>query len=194
MSHSQELDDLRLYLSTLPPGPVPDIEGLLARLKPAWHHLEGSESNSMAAYKLDRIEDPDWAPPILSFVVDRHGATVLGSTRGELQHWTVNLDTDEAIRGARWMAPADAEGGTSCGTTGQPDRVVVGRQLGVLVRGPVDRQSPRRSSHSGRGVSADDRRPSPALPVRTQAEAPEPGLDRGECQPVPTYWWRIRTA
>ncbi len=108
MSHSQELDELHEYLSPLPPGSVCDIDGLLARLKPAWHDLEGSESNSMAAYKLDRIEDPDWAPPILSFIVERHGATALGSTRAELQHWRVNLDTDEAFAspgGRRQLTP-----------------------------------------------------------------------------------------
>ena len=36
-------------------------------------------------------------PPILSFAIERHGGTVLGSVYADLQHWSVNLDTKEAI-------------------------------------------------------------------------------------------------
>ena len=34
--------------------------------------------------------------PSLSFTIERHGATVVGSTRAELQNWTVNLDSASA--------------------------------------------------------------------------------------------------
>jgi hypothetical protein len=51
--------------------------------------------------KLRRLEDLSWNPPVLSFTIERHGATVLGSTRGELHKWTVNpgLATAHCISG-----------------------------------------------------------------------------------------------
>ena len=38
------------------------------------------------------MEAVEWHPPVLTFVIERHGGTVLGSTRAELQRWTVDLD------------------------------------------------------------------------------------------------------
>src|SRR5713101_1397585 len=46
----------------------------------------------MCADKLYRLEDLEWNPPVLSFVIERHGGTVKGSTRGKLQLWQVNLE------------------------------------------------------------------------------------------------------
>lgn len=47
----------------------------------------------MEGYKLiDRVEKVIWEPPFLVFVIERHGGTVCGSTRAELQHWSVDLD------------------------------------------------------------------------------------------------------
>ena len=37
-----------------------------------------------------------WNPPVLSFVVERHGSTVLGSTRAEKQQWNLNLENKTA--------------------------------------------------------------------------------------------------
>lgn len=51
----------------------------------------------MAAYKLERLEEPTWMPPLLSFVVERHGGTVLGSTRAELQKWWVDPFKAEVV-------------------------------------------------------------------------------------------------
>lgn len=45
---------------------------------------------------------------MLAFTIERHGRTVLGSTRAELQRWEVNLDTQEAScfsAGYRQVAP-----------------------------------------------------------------------------------------
>ena len=50
----------------------------------------------MSAEKLDRLKDPVWDPPVLSFVIERHGETVLGSSRASLQHWSLNLETGKA--------------------------------------------------------------------------------------------------
>lgn len=96
MEWNGPLEELRAHLAGLPPGLIEDRDQLLRRLQPAWGSFAGGSSEAMAAYKLDRLEDPGWAPPRLSFVVERHGGTVMGSTRAELQYWRVDLDTAEA--------------------------------------------------------------------------------------------------
>jgi len=46
----------------------------------------------MEAYKLDkRVENLVWAPPVLSFKMARHGATVWGSPREHLYRWHINV-------------------------------------------------------------------------------------------------------
>ncbi len=35
----------------------------------------------MAAHKLERIEQPEWSPPFLRFLIERHGGTVHGPSR-----------------------------------------------------------------------------------------------------------------
>jgi hypothetical protein len=74
------------------------IIGLLAD---CWQDLEGAEETSMKDFKLERLEDLSWNPPVLSFTIERHGAKVLGSKRGELHKWTVNpgLATAHCISG-----------------------------------------------------------------------------------------------
>jgi hypothetical protein len=81
-------------LSNTPRGAIQDaardkIIGLLAH---CWHDLQGADETSMKDCKLTRAEDLSWMPPVLSFTIERHGATVLGSTRAELDEWTVNLN------------------------------------------------------------------------------------------------------
>lgn len=52
----------------------------------------------MDAYKLrGRLEEVRWKPPLLTFAIERHGATVLGSTRAAVQYWGVDLAKSEAI-------------------------------------------------------------------------------------------------
>ena len=41
---------------------------------------------------LGRMEDVAWHPPLLTFTVERHGGTVMGSTRATLQEWTVDVE------------------------------------------------------------------------------------------------------
>ena len=65
----------------------------------------------MEAYKLQRMEDPWWKPPILTFTIVRHGGTSLGSTRVELQEWDVYFDRLVAecqIIGYRQLYPRQA--------------------------------------------------------------------------------------
>lgn len=89
--NSKDLDHLHKHLQKLPTGPVTDsaVEGMLAT---AWNLLAGHDANGMQAFKLNgRTEDLLWNPPILAFRIARHGGTVLGSKRAEIQLWTVDV-------------------------------------------------------------------------------------------------------
>ena len=64
----------------------------------------------MTPYKLteDRIEQPAWEPPVLTFVIERHGGTAQGSLRADLQTWIVDLDAGTAkpaTTGRRQLRP-----------------------------------------------------------------------------------------
>jgi hypothetical protein len=87
------MTNLREYLAALQSGDVPASTGLDRLLAAHWDEFEGSDENGMQGYKLlGRMEQVRWQPPVLSFVLERHGGMVMGSTRGELQHWEVDLD------------------------------------------------------------------------------------------------------
>ena len=91
------------YLQSLDEGPVADVDQLVDMLYLAWDDLDGSNAGAMAAHKLRRLERPEWDPLHLTFWVERHGGTVLGSTRAELHHWAVNIDdgSAEVVGGSR---------------------------------------------------------------------------------------------
>lgn len=90
---SASIKGLRDCLAGTEAGPVPDsalVEQLLAN---CWDNFSGHGDGGMEAYKLlGRTESLRWQPPILHFVIERHGGTVKGSTRAELQHWQIDLD------------------------------------------------------------------------------------------------------
>lgn len=85
------------YLSALRPGPVEDRDQLICHLQACWEDLTGSKRAAMTSWKLNRLEDPRWEPPLLSFAVERHGAIVGGgSTRAEMQGWVVDARSGRA--------------------------------------------------------------------------------------------------
>lgn len=87
---------LRQHLALVPPGAVANapLDRLLAA---EWDGLDGSADGGMQAHKLmGRMEQVRWQPPVLSFRIERHGGTVHGSTRAEMQHWQVDLDRKTA--------------------------------------------------------------------------------------------------
>lgn len=87
------MDALRKMLAAMPPGPLGDDLGLDEALAACWDRLRGNAEGGMEGYKLlGRMESIQWQPPTLTFVIERHGGTVKGSTRAELQHWEVDLD------------------------------------------------------------------------------------------------------
>lgn len=76
------------------PLDVAQVEFLLAE---AWASLRGSREGGMQAYKLrGRTEGLSWEPPVLSFEIERHGGTMNGSTRAEMQRWCVDVAAQTA--------------------------------------------------------------------------------------------------
>lgn len=85
------------YLDDLPDGRVDNASELDSLLGRYWNQLDGSKANGMEAGKLHgRMENVVWRRPLLTFTVERHGGTVFGSTRAELQNWTIDLSTGRA--------------------------------------------------------------------------------------------------
>jgi len=101
---------LREILGGRSPGPLPP-DLILSHLMSAWPLFEGSDATSMESSKLHRIESVEWQPPRLTFLIERHGGTVQGSSRAELQSWKVDLDRRTAchgVTGHRQLRPASA--------------------------------------------------------------------------------------
>ena len=83
---SKALEILRAFLGQLGAGPIKQTGQLEPLLAGAWDSFELSNAGGMKAYKLHgRMEKLHWDPPILSFTIERHGATVMRSKKGELQ-------------------------------------------------------------------------------------------------------------
>jgi hypothetical protein len=102
-------NNLRSILDCFTPGPIPSATEVERALADCWHEFVGNDDHGMEAYKLiGRMEKVEWRPPILSFTIERHGGTVLGSTRAELHRWQINLDEITAacsVAGQRTVGP-----------------------------------------------------------------------------------------
>lgn len=84
-------DNLVKFLGTLPVGKIQNTTELAGELFSVWDALPGSRDDGMRGEKLlGRMEAVFWNPPLLCFVIERHGGTVNGSSRAELQHWEIN--------------------------------------------------------------------------------------------------------
>jgi len=95
------VEALITYMQNVPPGKVEDVRALERMLFQCWHEL-GGDAESLQGYKLlHRMEDVEWDPPEISFTIERHGATVMGSTRADLHRWTVDLEKGVAEYG-KW--------------------------------------------------------------------------------------------
>jgi len=91
------MNELRNYLYALPTGIIEITDELLGLLTKNWDKFEYSDDTSMKAEKLkDRIKEPIWNPPNLTFNIERHGITVKGSKRAEIQQWTLDIDNFKA--------------------------------------------------------------------------------------------------
>ena len=100
---------LEAFLAKLSTGPIGDTSKLESLLMDCWDDFSGSGEGGMKTYKLSgRIEQPTWDSPLLSFKIERHGGTVQGSSRAEMQRWTVDtvLKTSRvAEAGYRQLTP-----------------------------------------------------------------------------------------
>jgi hypothetical protein len=91
-AESPRLDRLRSYLASIPAGPITELGELPNLLATCWGDLHGGDFEAMAGHKLhNRMEDVTWDPPVLSFTIERHGGTVLGSSRATLQRRDVDV-------------------------------------------------------------------------------------------------------
>lgn len=94
------MQQLLEYLRSISPGRIADVGQLDSLLAACWEEFDGGNMEGMQPDKLlGRMESISWNPPVLSFAVERHGGTVLGSTRAELQYWQVNVETRSATCG-----------------------------------------------------------------------------------------------
>jgi hypothetical protein len=103
------MNELKTLVKSLSPGDIADLAEIERVLALSWDGLAGSSDGGMEGSKLlGRMENVHWEPPLLSLVIERHGGTVCGSTRAELQHWQVNVDARTAEitgSGRRQLAP-----------------------------------------------------------------------------------------
>jgi hypothetical protein len=88
--------ELSSLLGKVPAGNVPTSisDELFKLVMASWDEFANSDETRMEAWKILRDEGPKevaWSPPQLSFTIERHGGTVLGSTRAERQRWTLDL-------------------------------------------------------------------------------------------------------
>jgi len=90
------MDELKGYLRNLNPGPVQQTTQLERLLANVWHDLGGDEGGMTGDKLIGRMGQVEWNSPVLTFTIERHGGTVLGSTRAEVQQWTVDLDSQTA--------------------------------------------------------------------------------------------------
>lgn len=100
------------YMKTLPAGPITksfEVEKLLSECWVEFNNSGIGGAGGMKGYKLHgRMEEVKWNPTnILTFVIERHGGTVAGSTRAELQKWTLDLEkkTADYSSGYRQLYP-----------------------------------------------------------------------------------------
>lgn len=77
------------FTGAIPKEKASNIEAILYE---NWETFTGDDE-ALAAYKLKRAEEYIWEPPCLKFTIERHGAMKFGSSRAELQEWTINMDT-----------------------------------------------------------------------------------------------------
>jgi hypothetical protein len=102
---------LLAYLKKTPEGEIADTAELEELLAECWDEFVG-DYGGMEPYKLfGRMEDVSWSYPILEFVIERHGGTAMGSSRAELQYWTLDVEHKTRsmyIEGYRQVEPRAA--------------------------------------------------------------------------------------
>jgi hypothetical protein len=99
MNSASSIDALRSYMKELPNQEITDSsihQTICGLLTECWAHLNGSQDQNTYADKIYRAEKFKWKSPILTFELERHGGTVLGSTRANIHLWSVNVERGTA--------------------------------------------------------------------------------------------------
>lgn len=86
------MDQILKYLERIPAGNIKDTTELEEALAVCWDDFTGDSAGMTPTKLYGRMEQVIWDPPILKFVIERHGATVMGSSRAELQYWELNVE------------------------------------------------------------------------------------------------------
>lgn len=86
------MERLVTYLKQTPEGVITDTAELEELLAECWGEFIGDYGGMEPRKLLGRMDDVLWRPPILEFVIERHGGTAMGSSRAELQHWTIDVE------------------------------------------------------------------------------------------------------
>ena len=73
-------------------APTPLTSEIETHLAPVWDALVGEDGGMVSRKLHGRMEAVTWNPPTLTFQIERHGATALGSSRAEVQEWAVDLE------------------------------------------------------------------------------------------------------
>ena len=89
-------DKLRQVLASIPQGPIPDAGEIGSILAEGWDEFIGDKGGMTGEKLIGRMEEVTWTPPHLTFTIERHGSTVLGSTKENLQDWTLNVEKKTA--------------------------------------------------------------------------------------------------
>jgi hypothetical protein len=126
-------DELKNVVAKIQPGPITDTILIERPLACLWPELKGGDEGGMEGYKLNgRMENLRWQPPKLSFTIERHGSAARGSTRAELQEWTVDLD--------QMTANYVPSGGRQCRPRNRPLHVTpeVEETVRLIIQGQKD--------------------------------------------------------
>jgi len=105
------MECLMTYLKQTPEGEIADTAELEELLAESWDEFVGDDGGMEAQKLLGRMEDVLWRPPMLAFVIERHGGTAMGSSRAELQHWTIDVEhktVTMGVKGYRQISPRAA--------------------------------------------------------------------------------------
>ena len=105
------MERLREYLKQIPEGAIKETAELEKLLAESWDDLTGDDGGMKPWKLIERMGKVTWSPPMIRFVIERHGATQLGSSRAELQHWTIDVDNMTAnvsVGGYRQVWPRQA--------------------------------------------------------------------------------------
>lgn len=87
---TKNLGELRHYCAGLSAGPVSDVSTLERLLTVCWDDFRGDDGGMTSTKLVGRMEHVTWQPPKIVFRIERHGATVRGSSRAEVQEWTID--------------------------------------------------------------------------------------------------------